>query len=139
LYFSGSSRAGGPPGGSSSGVPGLGEERLEARPGEEEQHARRPLADNGVLVRAIFISIAAAASGGILVGPAAAAGIAHAFLTAAHVALGASAAALIALPAAKTFLPKLRLNPSANADALLDRPVHRPRAEAPPGGASGVH
>ena len=67
----------------------------------------------GTLGIAIFASIAAAASGGIVVGPAAAAGIAHAFLIAAHVALGASAVALIALPAAKTFLPKLRLNPHA--------------------------
>ena len=67
----------------------------------------------GTLGIAIFASVAAAASGGIFVGPAAAVGIAHAFLIAAHVALGASLAAVVLLPAAKTFLPKLRLNPQA--------------------------
>jgi EmrB/QacA subfamily drug resistance transporter len=67
----------------------------------------------GTLGIAIYASIATAASGGIFVGPAAAAGIAHAFLIAAHVALGASIAAVVVLPAAKTFLPKLRLNPQA--------------------------
>src|SRR5689334_17088972 len=67
----------------------------------------------GTLGIAIYASIATAASGGIFVGPAAAAGIAHAFLIAAHVALGASVAAVVVLPAAKTFLPKLRLNPHA--------------------------
>ena len=67
----------------------------------------------GTLGIAIFASIAAAASGGIFVGPAAAGGIAHAFLIAAHIALGASLAAVVLLPAAKTFLPKLRLKPQA--------------------------
>jgi EmrB/QacA subfamily drug resistance transporter len=67
----------------------------------------------GTLGIAIYASIATAASGGIFVGPSAAAGIAHAFLIAAHVALGAGVAAVVALPAAKTFLPKLRLNPQA--------------------------
>jgi EmrB/QacA subfamily drug resistance transporter len=67
----------------------------------------------GTLGIAIYASIATAASGGIFVGPAAAAGIAHAFLIAAHVALGAGLAAVVLLPAAKTFLPKLRLNPQA--------------------------
>src|SRR6185312_2559091 len=66
----------------------------------------------GTLGIAIFASIAAAASGGIAVGPAAAAGIAHAFLIAGCVALIASVAALVLLPAAKTFLPKLRLAPA---------------------------
>ncbi len=61
---------------------------------------------------AIYASIAAAASGGIAVGPAAAAGIAHAFLIAGFVALITSVAALALLPAAKTFLPKLRLAPA---------------------------
>jgi EmrB/QacA subfamily drug resistance transporter len=65
----------------------------------------------GTLGIAIYASIATAASGGIFVGPTAAAGIAHAFLIAAHVALGAGIAAAVVLPAAKTFLPKLRLNP----------------------------
>ena len=65
----------------------------------------------GTLGIAIYASIATAASGGIFVGPAAAAGIAHAFLIAGYVALGTSVAALVLLPAAKTFLPKLRLNP----------------------------
>jgi hypothetical protein len=67
----------------------------------------------GTLGIAIFASIAAAASSGIFIGPAAAAGIADAFLIAAHVALGAGLAAVVLLPAAKTFLPKLRLNPQA--------------------------
>ena len=67
----------------------------------------------GTLGIAIYASIATAASGGIFVGPAAAAGIAHAFLIAAHVALGTAAATVVLLPAAKTFLPKLRLNPQA--------------------------
>ncbi len=66
----------------------------------------------GTLGIAIYASIATAASGGIFVGPAAAAGIAHAFLIAAYVALIASVATLVVLPAAKTFLPKLRLAPA---------------------------
>jgi hypothetical protein len=67
----------------------------------------------GTLGIAIFASIATAASGGIFVGPAAAAGIAHAFLIGGGVALASSVAAIVVLPAAKTFLPKLRLNPQA--------------------------
>ena len=67
----------------------------------------------GTLGIAIYASIATAASGGIFVGPGAAAGIAHAFLIAAHVALAAGVAAAVLLPAATTFLPKLRLNPQA--------------------------
>jgi EmrB/QacA subfamily drug resistance transporter len=67
----------------------------------------------GTLGIAIYASIATAASGGIFVGPAAAAGIAHAFLIAAGVAVGTGVGAIILLPAAKTFLPKLRLNPQA--------------------------
>ena len=66
----------------------------------------------GTLGIAVFTSIAAAVSGGIA-GPAAAAGIADAFLVAAHLALAAGAAALVVLPAARTFLPKLRLSPQA--------------------------
>ena len=65
----------------------------------------------GTLGIAIYASIATAASNGIFVGPAAAAGIAHAFLIAGYVAIGASIATAVALPAAKTFLRKLRLNP----------------------------
>jgi EmrB/QacA subfamily drug resistance transporter len=67
----------------------------------------------GTLGIAIYASIATAASGGVFVGPAAAAGIAHAFSIATYVALGTAAAAMVVLPAAKTFLPKLRLNPQA--------------------------
>src|SRR5690348_16568869 len=67
----------------------------------------------GTLGIAIYASIATAASGGIFVGPAAAAGIAHAFSIATYVTLGAAVAAMVVLPAAKTFLPKLRLNPQA--------------------------
>ena len=66
----------------------------------------------GTLGIAVFTSIAAAVSSGIA-GPAAATGIADAFLVAAHVALAAGAAALVVLPAARTFLPKLRLSPQA--------------------------
>jgi EmrB/QacA subfamily drug resistance transporter len=69
----------------------------------------------GTLGIAIYASIATAASGGIFVGPAAAAGIAHAFSIAAYVALVTSVAATVVLPAAKTFLPRLRLNPQAMA------------------------
>jgi EmrB/QacA subfamily drug resistance transporter len=68
----------------------------------------------GTLGIAVFSSIAAAVSGG-LTGPNGAAGIADAFLIGAHVAVVGSVAALIVLPAARTFLPKLRLNPQAMA------------------------
>jgi MFS family permease len=67
----------------------------------------------GTLGIAIYSSIAIAASGGIFVGPAAAAGIAHAFLIAAYVAGAASILAVVLLPAARTFLSMLRLNPQA--------------------------
>jgi hypothetical protein len=69
----------------------------------------------GTLGIAIYASIAAAASGGVFVGPAAAAGIAHAFQIAGYAAIVAAAATAVLLPAAKTFLPKLRLNPHAMA------------------------
>jgi EmrB/QacA subfamily drug resistance transporter len=65
----------------------------------------------GTLGIAIYASIATAASSGSFAGPAAAAGIADAFQIAGFVALGAAAATCILLPAAKTFLPKLRLSP----------------------------
>ena len=68
----------------------------------------------GTLGIAVFTSIAAAVSGG-LTGSSGASGIADAFLIAAHVAGAGSIAALIALPAARVFLPKLRLNPQAMA------------------------
>jgi MFS family permease len=67
----------------------------------------------GTLGIAIYASVATAASGGVFVGPAAAAGIAHAFQVAGCAALVASVAAAVLLPAARTFLPKLRLNPQA--------------------------
>ncbi len=69
----------------------------------------------GTLGIAIYASIATAASGGTFFGATAAAGIAHAFLIAGFVALAAGVAATIVLPAAETFLPKLRLNPEAMA------------------------
>jgi EmrB/QacA subfamily drug resistance transporter len=69
----------------------------------------------GTLGIAIYASIATAAAGGIFVGPAAAAGIAHAFQIAGYVAIATSIAAVALLPAAKTFLPKLGLNPQAAA------------------------
>ena len=67
----------------------------------------------GTLGIAIYASIATAASSGVFAGPAAAAGIAHAFLIAGYVAIATSVAAIALLPAAKTFLPRLRLNPQA--------------------------
>ena len=67
----------------------------------------------GTLGIATYASIATAASGGTLAGAAAAAGIAHAFLIASYVALAAALASTVLLPAAKTFLPKLRVNPQA--------------------------
>jgi EmrB/QacA subfamily drug resistance transporter len=69
----------------------------------------------GTLGIAIYASIATAASGGTFVGAAAAAGIAHAFLIAGYVALATSVAAIVLLPAANSFLMKLRLNPQAMA------------------------
>jgi hypothetical protein len=66
----------------------------------------------GTLGIAVFTSIAAAASGG-LTGSSGASGIADAPFIAAHVAAVGSITALIALPAARVFLPKLRLNPQA--------------------------
>ena len=68
----------------------------------------------GTLGIAVFTSIAAAVSGG-LTGSSGASGIASAFLIAAHVAAVGTIVALIALPAARVFLPKLRLNPQAMA------------------------
>jgi EmrB/QacA subfamily drug resistance transporter len=65
----------------------------------------------GTLGIAVFASVATAAGGGIFAGPAAAAGIAHAFQIGGYVALAAGVAAIVVLPAAKTFLPRLRLNP----------------------------
>jgi EmrB/QacA subfamily drug resistance transporter len=66
----------------------------------------------GTLGIAVFSTIAAGASGGIL-GPQAASGIGDAFLIAALVATLASVVALAVLPRAKQFLPKLRLSPQA--------------------------
>jgi hypothetical protein len=68
----------------------------------------------GTLGIAVFTSIAAGVSGG-LTGAGAASGIADAFLIASHVAVVGSIGALIVLPAARVFLPKLRLNPQAMA------------------------
>ena len=69
----------------------------------------------GTLGIAIYASIATAASGGTFIGASAATGIAHAFLIAGFVALATAMAAMILLPAAETFLAKLRLNPQAMA------------------------
>jgi hypothetical protein len=66
----------------------------------------------GTLGIAIFASIAASVSGGII-GPNGAVGIDHAFLAAASLAGIASLGAVVLLPAARTFLPKLRLAPAA--------------------------
>jgi len=66
----------------------------------------------GTIGIAVFGTIAAAATGAIA-GPAAAEGIANAFLAAAVVAGAAGLIAVVALPKASRFLPKLRLNPQA--------------------------
>ena len=73
-------------------------------------------ADNGVVGRiidiiAIFATIAAGS--GVLAGPQAAAGIAHAFVAAGLLASVASLVALAVLPRARHFVPKLKLSPSA--------------------------
>jgi len=54
-----------------------------------------------------------AAGSGVLVGPQAASGIAHAFIAAALLATVGSVVALAVLPRASHFVPKLRMNPSA--------------------------
>ena len=65
----------------------------------------------GTIGIAIFSTIAAGS--GVLAGPHAAAGISHAFVAAAILATVAALVALAVLPAARPFLAKLRLNPSA--------------------------
>jgi hypothetical protein len=65
----------------------------------------------GTIGIAAFSSIAAGA--GALVGPQAAAGISNAFIAAAVLAGVASVVSFVALPAARQFVPKLRLSPSS--------------------------
>ena len=65
----------------------------------------------GTIGIAILSTIAAGA--GVLAGPHAASGIAHAFVAAGVLAGVASLVALAVLPRSRHFLPKLRLNPSA--------------------------
>jgi hypothetical protein len=65
----------------------------------------------GTLGIAIYASIAASAAGHVFAGSAAASGIAHAFLIAAFAATATSVAAAALLPAAKTFLHRLQMNP----------------------------
>jgi EmrB/QacA subfamily drug resistance transporter len=65
----------------------------------------------GTIGIAIFSTIAAGS--GAIAGPQAATGIAHAFIAAGLLASVASLVALAVLPRAQTFVPKLRLNPSA--------------------------
>jgi EmrB/QacA subfamily drug resistance transporter len=65
----------------------------------------------GTLGIAIFSTIAAGS--GVLAGPQAASGIAHAFVAAGLLASVASLVALAVLPQARHFVPKLKLNPSA--------------------------
>ena len=65
----------------------------------------------GTIGIAIFSTIAAGT--GVLAGPQAASGIAHAFVAAGLLAGVASLVALAVLPRSRHFLPKLRLNPSA--------------------------
>lgn len=65
----------------------------------------------GTLGIAVYASIAASAAGHVFAGPAAASGVAHAFLIAGFAAAATSVAAAVLLPAADTFLHRLRLNP----------------------------
>jgi EmrB/QacA subfamily drug resistance transporter len=65
----------------------------------------------GTLGIAMFATIAAGS--GVLAGPQAASGIAHAFIAAAVLATVGSLVALAVLPRARHFVPKLRMNPSA--------------------------
>ena len=65
----------------------------------------------GTIGIALFSTIAAGT--GVLAGPQAAAGIAHAFIAGAVLASVAGLAALAVLPSARHFVPKLRLNPLA--------------------------
>ena len=65
----------------------------------------------GTLGIAIFATIAAGS--GVLAGPQAASGIAHAFIAAALLAAVGGLLALAVLPRARNFVPKMRLNPSA--------------------------
>jgi EmrB/QacA subfamily drug resistance transporter len=65
----------------------------------------------GTIGIAIFSTIAAGS--GAIAGPQAASGIAHAFIAAGLLASVASLVALAVLPRAQTFVPKLRLTPSA--------------------------
>jgi EmrB/QacA subfamily drug resistance transporter len=64
----------------------------------------------GTIGIAIFSTIAAGT--GVLAGPQAASGIAHAFVAAGVLAGAASLVALVVLPRSRHFLPTLRLNPS---------------------------
>ncbi len=66
----------------------------------------------GTIGIAIFSTIAAGATG-VIAGPQAASGIAHAFLIGAHLTVVASLVALLVLPQSHHFLAKLRLNPTA--------------------------
>src|SRR5438067_506120 len=65
----------------------------------------------GTIGIAIFSTIAAGT--GVLAGPHAASGIAHAFVAAGVLAGLASLVAVVVLPRSRHFLPKLQLNPSA--------------------------
>jgi EmrB/QacA subfamily drug resistance transporter len=65
----------------------------------------------GTLGIAMFATITAGS--GVLAGPQAASGIAHAFIAAAVLATVGSLVALAVLPRARHFVPKLRMNPSA--------------------------
>jgi hypothetical protein len=66
----------------------------------------------GTIGIAVFSTIAAG-TGGVLAGPAAAAGIADAFLIGAHLTLVAAVAALVVLPRTRHFLARVRLSPQA--------------------------
>ena len=66
----------------------------------------------GTIGIAVFSTIAAGATGA-LGGAQAASGIAHAFLAAGLLTTVASLVALAVLPQARSFLPKLQLNPHA--------------------------
>jgi hypothetical protein len=66
----------------------------------------------GTIGIAVFSTIAAGATG-TLAGAQAASGISHAFVAAGLLTCVASLVAIVVLPPARSFLPKLQLNPHA--------------------------
>ena len=86
----------------------------------------------GTLGIAIYASIATAASGGIFVGPAAAAGIAHAFLIAAYVALGAGVAAVVAAARREDVPAEAAAQPAGRSPPTERKPACSPHQRVRP-------